>query len=136
MHTPVPALPTARRAPRALLGVAAAASLALSACSSPIDPPYTDPRPNLDHGCADGAAANGFPCTSLPGTGHGIYPDGAGRTPSPPGDPRRLIARFSEITFQRARAGGIGPCAGPDLDGGGAVGEDAHHGSAARSISL
>ncbi len=103
MFNAVPAHPiTARRGRIALAGAAAVACLALSACSGPLDtpnagspsggdhgsghswappitmpqpePPYTHPGPNLDHGCADGASANGFPCVSVPGTGGVIYP--------------------------------------------------------------
>jgi len=93
---------TARRGRVALAGAAAVACLALSACSGPLDtpnagsssggdhgsghswappidmprpePPYIHPAPNLDHGCAEGESANGFPCVSVPGTGGVIYP--------------------------------------------------------------
>jgi hypothetical protein len=46
------------------------------------EPPYTHPGPNLDHGCADGASANGFACVSVPDTGDVIYPG-----PDPDPDP-------------------------------------------------
>src|SRR3954452_17115717 len=99
MDNTVPAHPIpARRRRIALAAAAAVACLALSACSGPLDapnagsssggdeghgghawaapismpepdPPSSHPGPNLDHGCADGATANGFPCTSVPGTG-------------------------------------------------------------------
>jgi hypothetical protein len=100
MQTPVAApVTTARRVRCALLGGAVVLSLALTACSGPLqtpsaggvsrgsdrpwappigqpepDPPYTYPRPDIDHGCAEPETMNGFPCTSVPGTGRVIYP--------------------------------------------------------------
>jgi hypothetical protein len=48
------------------------------------DPVGTYPRPNLDHGCADGETLNGFPCKSVPGTGKVIYPEAPGEDRDPP----------------------------------------------------
>ncbi len=48
------------------------------------DAPHTYPRPNIDHGCADGETLNGFPCKSVPGTGGVIYPNAPELDTDPP----------------------------------------------------
>ena len=48
------------------------------------DEPGTYPRPNIDHGCADGETLNGFPCKSVPGSGGSIYPGAPELDTDPP----------------------------------------------------